>query len=111
MTMHFDFDRWARIARDDPQRFEQLRQEAIDEVINSASAPNQARLRGLQFQVDARRRVAGSALGSCIQISSMMLDHFYNEIVTSINAFVNDDLESLKVPILDDCKVIPLYKN
>lgn len=109
--MHFDFDRWARIAKDDPRRFEQLRQEAIDEVIDNASVSNQARLRGLQFHIDTKRRLSGSALGSCIQLSSMMLDHFYNEMVTSLNALVNDDLESLKAPAIDDSKVVRLFKN
>ena len=109
--MQFDFERWARIAKDDPERFEQLRREAIDEVINNATSTNQDRLRGLQFQIDAKRRLSSNALGSCIQMSSMMLDHFYNEMVTSLNALVSGDLESLKVPAIDNSNVIPLYKN
>ena len=109
--MRFDFERWMRIAKDDPRRFELLRQEAIDEVINNASKKNQARLRGLQFHIDAKRRISGSALGSCIQMSTMMLDQFYNEMVTSINALVNDDIDALKVSSAENCKVIPLYKN
>lgn len=109
--MRFDFERWMRIAKEDPRRFEILRQEAIDEAINKASKENQSRLRGLQFHIDSKRRLSGSALGSCIQMSTMMLDQFYNEMVTSINALVNDDLDTFKVSPAENCKVISLYKN
>ncbi|HHH39271.1 MAG TPA: DUF3135 domain-containing protein [Sedimenticola sp.] len=67
-----DFDHWAELARDDPDRFEALRQAEIEAVISRAPEAQQQRLRCLQWRIDQERRRAGSALGACIRISRMM---------------------------------------
>jgi len=56
----FDFDRWARLARSDPERFEAQRRAAIDSLIDEAPEECQRRLSGLQFRIDMERRRSGT---------------------------------------------------
>lgn len=70
----FDFDAMADIAKNNPQEFERLRQQAIDEVIENAPPEQRARLRRLQWRVDQECRNR-SPLDACIRISKMMWDH------------------------------------
>jgi len=68
----FPFDDWARLASEDPDSFEAARRLMIDSLIESAPAPTQARLRGLQWQIDHLRTVAPTPLGACVKISNLM---------------------------------------
>jgi hypothetical protein len=111
MTKPFDFDRWMHLAEEDPKRFEELRLQMIEQQINASSDSNRNRLRGLQFQIDARRRTAGSAMGSCIQISGMMLDHLFNDFLDALNALLDGKSETLTTSPLKNNKVIPLRKK
>ncbi|MEN8177898.1 MAG: DUF3135 domain-containing protein [Pseudomonadota bacterium] len=69
-----DFDSMSLIAKDDPEEFERLRQEAIDEFIESAPLDRRDRLRCLQWRIDQERRNC-SPLSACLKISKMMWDH------------------------------------
>ena len=71
-----DFDTLTRLARDDPQAFESLRHDMVEDFIEHAPANRQARLRGLQFRVDAVRRLAKSDLGAAVKIYEMMWHSF-----------------------------------
>lgn len=67
------FDELVKLAQDDPEALEQLRQQHVNELINNAPASDQKRLRGMQFQIDAQRQIHnGSPMGSCMKISQMM---------------------------------------
>ena len=68
-----DFDSLTAIAKESPSEFERLRQQAIDELIESAPPERQARLRGLQWRIDQERRNR-TPLSACIRISKMMWD-------------------------------------
>lgn len=70
------FDELADLAQNNPQAFEDYRQQQIESVINEAPEYLRHRLRGLQFQVDAQRSLHDNPLGSCIKISQMMHDSF-----------------------------------
>ena len=72
-----DFNTLKNMAEQDPVGLEQLRQEKINALIESTSEIHRARLRGLQFQIDAQRRLAKNPLQSCLHISRMMHDSFY----------------------------------
>lgn len=72
----FDFDEWQLLAMQDPDAFEQRRQDCITDLIERAPLPRQRRLRGLQFRIDMERRRARTPLGACIKISAMMWDSF-----------------------------------
>ena len=71
-TTEMDFDAWADIARTDPDAFERMRLDAIEEFINSVPEQNQERLRRFQWRIDQERRRAKTPLGACIRISNMM---------------------------------------
>lgn len=74
--MTFDFESWARLARDDPQEFERRRQAEIEAVIAQARPEAQQRLRGLQFRIDLERSRSDSPLGACIRVNRMMWESF-----------------------------------
>ncbi len=68
----FPFDDWARLASEDPDSFEAARRLMIDSLIEAAPAPVQARLRGLQWQIDHVRTQTPTPLGACVKISNLM---------------------------------------
>ncbi len=76
--MATDFDNWfdnlVKIAKADPDAFELLRKQMVNEVINEVPEASRRRLTGLQWRVDQERRLAKTPMGACIRISSMMWD-------------------------------------
>ncbi|MEP1214882.1 MAG: DUF3135 domain-containing protein [Marinobacter sp.] len=68
------FDELKDLARRDPEGFERLRAELIEDCIRRCSECNQRRLRGLQFVIEARRRVARSPMKALLDIQGMMYD-------------------------------------
>lgn len=68
------FDELKDLAQRDPEAFEKLRQELIDDSIFSSSKRLQHRLRGLQFTIEARRRVARSPMKALLDLQGMMYD-------------------------------------
>lgn len=67
-----EFKQWVEMAENDPELFEKLRQDAINEVIENAPTAHRQRLRCLQWRIDQERRQSKSALGACVRISRMM---------------------------------------
>ena len=70
------FDELKDLHQRDPEGFESLRGKLIDDCIRRSRTCNQRRLRGLQFVIDARRRVAGSPMRALMNIQAMMYDSF-----------------------------------
>ncbi|UTW49865.1 DUF3135 domain-containing protein [Bacterioplanoides sp. SCSIO 12839] len=68
------FDDMLKLAQNNPEQLEQLRQQLVSNLISSAPQAYQRRLRGLQFQIDAERQIASNPMSSCIRISKMMHD-------------------------------------
>ncbi|MBZ2168635.1 MULTISPECIES: DUF3135 domain-containing protein [Marinobacter] len=68
------FDELKDLAQRDPEGFEKLRSELIEDCIRGSSEANQTRLRGLQFVIEAKRRVAGSPMKALLEIQAMMYD-------------------------------------
>lgn len=71
-SISFDFDAWARLAKEDPAAFEAKRSEALEEVMRQAPEERRQRLRGLQWRIDQVREQAGTPLAACLKISDMM---------------------------------------
>ena len=69
-----DFDTLKDMARHRPDELEALRIALCNKVIDEAPDHAKHRLRGLMFQINARRQLAGSDLEACEDISSMMHD-------------------------------------
>ncbi len=68
----FDFDSWASLAFEYPLAFEDARRRVIDSLIEDAPEACRSRLRGLQWQIDQRRRCAKTPLAACAAVSDMM---------------------------------------
>lgn len=66
----------AKLASDNPQAFEALRSELIENCISSAPEKIQPRLRGIQFRVDCIRRLSRTPLSALIKIQAMMWESF-----------------------------------
>ena len=70
------FDELRDLAQRDSQGFESLRAELIEDCIHRSSKHSQRRLRGLQFEIEARRRAAGNPMKALLVIQGMMHDSF-----------------------------------
>ena len=71
-----DFEQWARLARQDPQTFEQLRHRLLDAHIARSSSTHRERLRCLQWRIDRLREQASNPMAACVQISNLMWTTF-----------------------------------
>jgi Protein of unknown function (DUF3135). len=88
------------LAKRDPDGLERLRIQQINQLIESAPEHLKARLKGLQFQIDCKRRLHNkSPLGSCIEISRMMMDSLLS---------LNETLQSLYI---DEGHTKPPHNN
>jgi len=66
----------SKLACDDPRAFEALRDELVASYIRSAPERLQPRLQGIQFRVDAIRRLSRSPLGALVKIQALMWRSF-----------------------------------
>lgn len=82
-----DHESLAQLARENPEAFEALRREMLDELIARAPKHIQRRLQGLQFRIDHVRARARTPLGAVLKISSLMWKSFLqlNEELSSMN--------------------------
>lgn len=98
-----DFDTLVEMAKNNPEQLEQLRMAEVDRLIDKASTESQRRLRGLQFQIDAKRRLhKDSPMGACMAISEMMHDSFA-EMCVWLNIMTGKD-KAANHQISDDAK-------
>lgn len=78
-ALDFDFDQWSKIAQLEPEKFEAMRQQMIDELIAQAPDHLKPRMAGLQWQVDQIRNQAGNPMAACVQLSQKMWAHVLSE--------------------------------
>lgn len=78
-TDDFDFEYWAKLAREDPETFEARRAELVSALVESAPEGMRHRLRGLQWQLDQIRQRAGTPLAACMDMSRMMWENLLGE--------------------------------
>lgn len=69
-----EFDGWADLADSDPDAFENLRRELIDDLIRSAPEGRRQRLRCLQWRIEQERARSKTPLGACVRLTRMMWD-------------------------------------
>lgn len=68
------FDTLRYLAEHDPDRLELLRHALTEILIARSPEESRQRLRGLQFQIDARVKLASNPIAACLAVSSMMHD-------------------------------------
>ena len=73
-----DFDTLKRLAETEPGRLDELLHQQVEALLEGVNPEWQRCLRGLQFRIDCQRRLAKNPMDSCLRISSMMHDSFYN---------------------------------
>lgn len=72
MHTNIDFQEWAYLAKNDPEAFEQRRVKYIDQFLNGFGQ-GKRRLEGLQFKIDAQRKLAHTPGNALVVISKMMM--------------------------------------
>ena len=75
----FDFDEWVKLARDNPEAYEDKRRQMLQEVIDSTSPEVRRRMQGLQWKIDQIRSTSTNPMASCLKISQMMWDSVLGE--------------------------------
>jgi len=75
----FDFDAWVKLARQNPQAFEEKRKKIIDEAILRASPPRQQRLRCLQWKLDKIRETSRTPMIACLHINRLLWESVTSE--------------------------------
>lgn len=68
------FDHLKAMAEKKPQHLEALLNSEVRKIIDSTEGPAKKRLEGLQFQIDAQRRLAKNPMDALLRIYSMMQD-------------------------------------
>ncbi len=85
------FEQLLKMAKQDPDALERLRQQHVETAINNAPEDYRKRLSGLQFQIDGIRRTSKSPMSACINISKMMHDS-----LNTLKTFI-DESETPKI--------------
>jgi hypothetical protein len=101
--MEFDFEEWHRLSKESPQRFEQKRQQVCQQLIDAAPEKYRRRLNGLMFQIEMNRRKAANPMDSCIRLSRMMWDSYY-ELFDQLNHLLEPP--SNQRLGMDECSVV-----
>lgn len=107
----FDFQSWVKLAQDNPEAFEQLRQKRIEEAIRHHPG-DQFKLRGLQWRIDAERGCSATPLKSCIRLTSQMWDSFYmmRDKLNDAMALLRNPQVVQSAPNRDSALVLPFRK-
>ncbi len=79
-----NFDQMLALAKSNPDALEKIRIQEVENVILSAPEHLQKRLRGLQFQIDCKRKTQKTPMAACLVISDMM-----HESLHRLNAVLN----------------------
>lgn len=79
LRVRIDFDEWCRLARENPDAFEERRLAMIETAIRTAPTRRQQRLRGLQWRIDHARRRARTPMAACMTLSRMMWETIQGE--------------------------------
>ncbi len=79
LNTEFDFDEWMRLAKEDPDAYESMREKMIQDVIDSTSPEVKRRMEGLQWQIDQIRSTSSNPMASCLKISQMMWEKVTGE--------------------------------
>lgn len=63
---------WAQLARQDPQAFETMRTELLNEFIQNSPANLQRKLQGMQWKIELVRQRSSSPVEALAEITGMM---------------------------------------
>ena len=94
----FDFDAWVKLARENPEVFEEKRQQAIQQILDKTPDNIRHRMQGLQWQIDQHRQTAATPIACCIKISGMMWENLLGDdgLVRNIEQLTQADPKPIK---------------
>ena len=112
-TSTFDFDAWVELAKNDPEKFEQKRKEAVSELIASVPEPMQQRLNGLQWRIDMEIRRSSNSMDACLRIYKMMMDSVYSPggLFEALNALLENGQVAPALDKASNDVVVDFSKN
>lgn len=96
------FDTLRYLAEHDPERLERLRRVLTERLISRAPERSKQRLRGLQFEIEARVSLAPNPIAACVTLSSMMHDTF-GHLAHALNHWQDDE----PPPQLHNATILP----
>ncbi len=79
VTPQFDFDNWMKLFEENPEAFEEKRQQEIDSFMSSLNDESRVRMEKLQWRIDKERERSNSPMESCLRVHNMMWDSVYGE--------------------------------
>lgn len=107
------FDNMRALHNKDPQAFEALRTQLVNDYIHSIPSQRRTRVKGLQFKIDARRQMASTPMAACIELSNMMHETFL-EMNYSLHGF-SDATENTEFfnsePEQQSAQIIPFRRE
>ena len=103
-------DTLIKMAQDDPEGLELLREKLCSQLIDNAPKRYQRRLNGLQFQINMARERSNNNLHSCIKLSEMMLAS-YQKLQTAINNLKLEDAQANSHNQAQNCAEVIDFKN
>ena len=77
MTQLPCFETLKKLASQDPEAFEEFRQQSCLAYIETIPTPHRNRLRAVQFRVDYEIRKAKTPMAGLVKVSGMMHESFY----------------------------------
>ena len=98
------FDTLRYLAEHDPQRLERLRRALTRRLIARAPERAQPRLRGLQFEIEARVALAPNPVAACVTLSGMLHNSF-GHLARALNEWQNDD-----TPAVSAATILPFRR-
>lgn len=87
-----DFDEMVKMALEEPEKLEKLRQEMINDVITSAPIEHQEKLKHLQTRINLITRGSKNSLDATIKLSKEMMKSF-NNLNNELNGFVYSQIQ------------------
>lgn len=75
ITNNFDIDWWIRLAAEHPFKFEQQRQQWLENTIRHARPDQKHRLQGQQWKMKMDLDIARNKLRNCKSISDRIVEH------------------------------------
>lgn len=77
-SFRFDFEEWAKLAEQDPDRFEARRARTLTAAIERVPEDRRLMLERLQWKVDRVRELKHTPLAACVAITDMMWNTFHD---------------------------------
>lgn len=99
------FDTLRYLAEHDPERLERLRRALTNRLIARAPERTQQRLRGLQFEIEARVAIAPNPIAACVALSSMMHSTF-GHLARALNDWQNCEAPELPA----NATILPFHR-